>query len=113
MDNQPTLWDNPSPKILGQNTALSRLKEENPEYLNAFESEIDRLIRSGKTFTVEDIVEVIGLPSQGQNKNNSVGALMASFARHGKIISKGYVVAKKKSRHGRPLKLWIGNNAQK
>lgn len=60
------------------------------------------------TFSIDDVIDLIGLPSEGQNKNNAVGALMAGAAKRGLIRAIGYTESKRAGSHGRAVRLWEG-----
>jgi hypothetical protein len=61
-----------------------------------------------KAFTIDDVIELIGLPSEGQNKNNAVGALMAGAAKRGLIRAIGYTESNRAGSHKRAVRLWEG-----
>lgn len=92
-------------KESGQSKALSSL---DPAYRYEFDKVLAAYIREGLMFTADDIVEIIGLPSSGKNKNNAVGALIAGAAREGLIKKIGYTTAKRKQSHSRIICRWIG-----
>ena len=62
----------------------------------------------GVTFTSEDMLAAIGLPSGGigQHKNNAVGAAMAAISKTGLIQHQGYEKSKRKVSHSAVLSRW-------
>ena len=92
-------------KESGQKRALSAL---DPSYSYDFDMCIKSLISKGFPFTIDDVIERIGLPSSGQNKNNSVGGLMSRAAKEKKIRKLGYTVSRRPENHGRIITQWIG-----
>ncbi len=58
------------------------------------------------TFTIDDVISIIGLPSEGQNKNNAVGALMSGAAKRGIIRAVGFTESTRAGSHGRAVRLW-------
>lgn len=75
-----------------------------------FESTVTQLCKSGRPFTSEDVVSLVGLPNQsvGANKNNAVGAMMNALARR-KVIRKtgSYVTSRRPSSHSAVLAQWV------
>jgi hypothetical protein len=63
----------------------------------------------GHTFTADDLIAVVGLPSgdAGQNENNAVGAIINGMAKQ-KLIAKtaSRVNATRKGSHARELTVW-------
>jgi len=68
------------------------------------------LVRSGRDFTSEDVVERVGLPrgTPGTNRNNAVGALFSAAAREGLIVRAGFRKATRPDLHARLLTVWRG-----
>ena len=59
------------------------------------------------TFTSDDLILAIGLPDEGQNRNNCVGALFSHWARQKRIVPTGrYLKSKRTSNHGAIVKEW-------
>ena len=62
---------------------------------------------AGWIFTSDDLTYAIGVPDNGQNRNNVVGAKISSWAKKVKIKSTGrIVIGKRKSCHGAILREW-------
>jgi hypothetical protein len=66
------------------------------------------MIPAGREFVADDMIAVIGLPDQGTNNNNAVGAFFSAASRKGKIepamkMRKSERVA----RHGNRQQVWI------
>ena len=80
------------------------------EWQVRFESVVAQLSMSGKPFTSEDVVSLVGLPNQsiGPNKNNAVGAMMNGLGRR-KVIRKtgDYVTSRRPSSRGAILAQWV------
>jgi hypothetical protein len=68
------------------------------------------LVRTGRDFTSEEVVERVGLPrgTPGTNRNNAVGALFAAAAREGIITRVGFRKAVRPDLHARLLTVWRG-----
>ena len=62
---------------------------------------------TGFIFTSDDLTYAIGVPDEGQNRNNVVGAWFVRWAKLAKIAGTGnYVKGKRVSCHGAILKEW-------
>lgn len=71
------------------------------------------LAASGRTFTADDVVAVVGLPDFGPNRNNAVGAVFSSAAKRGWIVSTGvYRKSRRPEAHARVIAVWAGNPDQ-
>jgi hypothetical protein len=94
-----------SRKYRGQDRAISALSD-------LYKFKFDRVLRefaaTQNPFSSEDITAIIGLPSKGQNKNNSIGGLMSGAAHAGLIKKFGWTVSKNANSHAREIRLWIG-----
>jgi hypothetical protein len=92
-------------KKRGQDRAISAVSD-------LYKYKFDRVLREfaakGLPFSSEDITAIIGLPSQGQNKNNSIGGLMSGAAHMGLIRKFGWTTSKSVNSHAREIRLWIG-----
>ena len=73
-----------------------------------FERVLRELAELQNPFSSEDITAIIGLPSEGQNKNNSIGGLMSAAAHAGLIQKFGWTTSKNANSHAREIRLWIG-----
>lgn len=62
----------------------------------------ERLVKEGKTFTSEDLTEIVGMPKS----SGEVGAVMGGIVRKLKLKSHGRVASKVKSSHGAKLEVW-------
>jgi hypothetical protein len=62
----------------------------------------------GETFTADDLVAAVGLPSGdlAVNGNGAVGAVIRAAAQAKTIRPLGYVESTRPSSHGRPVRLW-------
>lgn len=69
---------------------------------------------AGETFTADDVVDAVGLPSGGlaQNGNGAVGAVFAQARRAGLIEPIGWMESTRPTSHARPLRVWqrVGEN---
>lgn len=75
---------------------------------------IDYLAQTGRRFTSEDVVELVGLPNPDAtdtNQNNAVGAIMNAAARRHMIHRVGWGSSRRKSSHAAALALWEGGPA--
>jgi len=100
----PLPFENPE-KRAGQIKALKNVPD---GYRMAFERVVRSLAATYKPFTSEDIIEEIGTPSEGSNRNNAIGALMSAAAQSGIIKKSGFATAKRQSSHGRIIHVWVG-----
>lgn len=94
-------------KDLGQGRAIAAAGS----YADQFARAIKYFTRGTPptTFTVDDIIGMIGLPAfNGKNTSNAVGALMAQMAKRGLIRSVGWQESTRKGNHARPVRVWIG-----
>lgn len=91
-------------KSAGQSRALSHL---DPAYLAMFNKALRELIESRHGFTIDDLVEKIGLPFES-GKNNSIGGLITRAAADGLIEKAGFATARRPESHGRIVHRWIG-----
>jgi hypothetical protein len=93
-----------SRKSAGQSQAFAHV---DPEYLAMFSKALRELIESRHGFTIDDVVEKIGLPFES-GKNNSIGALITRAASEGLIEKCGFSTARRPESHGRIIHRWIG-----
>jgi hypothetical protein len=68
------------------------------------------LAQSGRQFTSDDLVEIVGLPAGTTRTaaNNAVGALFARYSRKHLITSCGVKATDRSSSHGRSIRIWVG-----
>ena len=67
------------------------------------------LAASGEDFTVDKVIEHVGLPNAVEvNANNSVGALINRMAKKGIIVRVGYDKASRLESKGRTIAIWRG-----
>ena len=97
---------NLSPKARGQARALQAL---DPAYRKRFREAVESIISRGEPFTVDEVIEITGLPNP-DGKNNSVGGLMSQLAHTGLIKKVGSTTATRSASHGRLIHLWAGVN---
>ena len=84
------------------------------EWKLEFRQVAHRLALSGRPFTSEDIVDVVGLPSgeHEQNKNNAVGTMMMTLHRE-KAIKKTGKKARQRSRVSHSTTtVWVGASSK-
>jgi hypothetical protein len=93
-----------SRKSAGQSQAFAHV---DPAYLVMFGKALRELIESRHGFTIDDVVEKIGLPFES-GKNNSIGALITRAAADGLIEKAGFATARRPESHGRIIHRWIG-----
>jgi len=69
-----------------------------------------QLAKSGKEFTADDLIQLVGLPagSEAINGNNAVGALFRYHHRLGTIKHKGFTASSRPGNHGRHVRVWVG-----
>lgn len=86
--------------------AFSRVLSNTPEdYKRAFADAVARF-PAGRTFTVEDVTEVVGRPPEGTHYN-AVGAIVSGLARRGFMVSTGRMVnAARPGMHATKLAEW-------
>jgi len=92
-------------KKVGQDRAILAVSD---LYKFKFERVLRELAELQNPFSSEDITAIIGLPSKGQNKNNSIGGLMSAAAHAGLIQKFGWTISKNANSHAREIRLWIG-----
>ena len=76
------------------------------EWHRRFDHVVDRYIKSGRFFTVEDVVQEIGLPSGEIGGNKIIGAAMSGIVRSGRLTRVGYTKARRTTSHSRQLSVW-------
>lgn len=86
-------------------TGMAQAETVNEEWNTQARAEIMRLARTGQPFTIEDVIDVVGLPG-GSNK--SVGSVMNRVARTGMIYKYGQRPASRVTSHRRSLQVWRG-----
>jgi len=65
-------------------------------------------LKVGDTFTPDDLIRRVGLPDEGPNRNNAVGAWFLSLAKGGFIRWTGRVVKSERTdRHAGANKEWV------
>ena len=87
---------------LGEIGAALAFDNADDNWRAAAQQQLDKLIASGREFTVDDVTEVVGLP-EGRN---AVGGLFSSNSRNMRIV--GLTKSTRPSAHGRRLPVWIG-----
>lgn len=72
---------------------------------------IDYLACTGREFTSDDLIRMVGLPrpGEGTNRNNAVGAAFSGAARRGVIERVGDRKAQRVNSHARRLTVWRGH----
>ena len=72
--------------------------------------ELKGLARTGRPFTADDLVRLVGLPLgySETNGNNAVGALFRKWSKHGFIIKVGTTATGRRVGHGRQVIEWRG-----
>ena len=70
------------------------------------EAELERLARSGREFTSDDLVDAVGLPVA--SSTNAVGALFRAAARRRLIVTTGATTSRRASRAGGLVRTWRG-----
>jgi hypothetical protein len=68
------------------------------------------LAESGRQFTSDDLVEIVGLPAGATRTaaNNAIGALFARYSRKHVIQTCGVKATGRTSSHGRSIRIWVG-----
>lgn len=91
---------------MGQDRAI----ENKPEWAEVAYKALRELALSGRPFTADDLVELVGLPTGKvtDKKNNAVGALFTKVARTGLITRIGYTQSARKSGHATTIGIWRG-----
>jgi hypothetical protein len=72
---------------------------------------IEELARSGRPFTADDVIAIVGLPrpAEGSNRNNAVGAMISGAGRRRLIVKTGeYVTSRRPLSHARMIAVWVG-----
>jgi len=91
------------PKKRGQRRAVQALE---PEYRVRFFAALEKVRANGSPFTIDDLTEIVGLPSE--DHRNALGGLMAQAAAEGLIEKVGYAEARRKASHARVISTWRG-----
>lgn len=61
----------------------------------------------GYRFTADELIAGVGLPDEGVNRNNVVGAVINAWAHQGLITRTGYFKqSTRKARHGSVQRVW-------
>jgi len=112
--DQQTLFDNPG--LLENPVAGEQAKEEGQSNaLKAMRVELWKELANdwfaarykGTEFTMDDVVRNAGLPDQGANRNNVLGAWMAAKAKRGEIEWTGEMVRSRRvTRHVGLQRVW-------
>ena len=67
-------------------------------------------LSAGSEFTADDLVQKIGLPDEGENKNNVVGAWINGKRNDGRITFTGrFLKSNRVSRHTGLQRVWVVN----
>lgn len=91
----------------GRDVGVSRVEASNVEWSEAARRAIRTLAATGRPFTAEDVVGIVGHPESP----NAIGAAMLKAARIGLIYKSGMVAASRETSHARPLQVWRGARA--
>jgi hypothetical protein len=68
---------------------------------------LDRL-PSGRVFTADDMIREIGVPGEGPNRNNVVGAVFSAASKQGRIRFAGRMrKSARVTRHGNVQRVWV------
>jgi threonine dehydrogenase-like Zn-dependent dehydrogenase len=68
---------------------------------------------TGRRFTADDVIDVVGLPGESeQNANNAVGALFSAASRAGVIHRVGVAHTSRHLGNGRALAVWQGGSGR-
>lgn len=87
--------------------AKARGRQSNFEFNHAA-SQFFFALNISETFTPDDLIRRVGLPDEGANRNNAVGAWINGMAKAGYIRWTGKVVKSERSdRHAGMNKEWI------
>lgn len=65
-----------------------------------------RSVDAGSELSADDLVAAIGLPDEGTNRNNVVGALFSSWSKAGLIDYVGQRRSERVERHGNRQSVW-------
>jgi len=112
MNEQMDLLESLKRKDAGISQALG--KEGLEEWKRDFYNAVSHLCFTGETFTSEDVLDLVGLPSGTikSNANNAVGAMMNGLARKGEIRKTGERrPSQRPTSHGAELTVWVGLRA--
>jgi hypothetical protein len=108
MTDQPLPgFDGPALKAAGMEQATSAAGSWVETALDA----VAQLAATGRDFTSEDVIELVGVPhvGGGANRNNAVGAMMSAAAKAGLARKTGrYVEARRPVSHARVVAVWRG-----
>ena len=88
----------------GMRQALENAEEEWKAYFRAVAL---HLADCDQLFTTEDVLAVVGEPPKGTHPN-TVGALMGSLSRAGKVRPIGFVNSRKPRSHAHAIRQWEG-----
>lgn len=93
--------------IAGRDVGTGRVDRADPEWAEAARQAIRRLAATGRPFTAEDVVAVVGHP----DRPNAIGAAMLKAAKLGLIYKVGMTKTTRGSSHARALPVWQGSRA--
>ena len=82
--------------------------EAQPVWLEQAEAAMRQLAGTGRPFTAEDLVDIVGLPGVGTHRSNAVGALFSRWAKSHQIKEVGTTRTKRKSSHNSTIRVWVG-----
>lgn len=104
---EPSIFDAPAAKQAAEDGMAKALRAERVALWKA--SAIAWIIRQqpGKEFACDDLTRELGVPDQGANRNNVMGAIFSSMAKTGAISWTGaFRKSKRVDRHGGFQKVW-------
>lgn len=80
----------------------------NEDWKNAAEKRVRYLASKQKPFTSEDVLGYLAVRGYKTHNNSALGSIMMRYSREGKIRKLGWKQADRRSRHGAPVRIWIG-----
>jgi hypothetical protein len=110
MDRQETLFDlDAGERAKERGMDLASSSDRAWDWRRRAEVALYELAETGKPFTADDVVAVVGLPDLGPGRNNAVGAMFSAAAKRGWIVRVGYRKATRVLSHGRVVAVWAGS----
>lgn len=98
---------------MGINLKLKRIimrceENANDEWKAVAERRVRYLASKRVPFTSEDVINYLNEKGYKTHNNSALGAIMLRSSKDGRIVKLGWEEARRKSRHGAPVRIWIG-----
>jgi hypothetical protein len=106
---KPIVFEKPSSIRNSFEDAIYRVRKHTPEYWKmAADIAINKLIRSGKEFTTDDVWDLIDEPPPHEPR--AIGAVVLRYSRSKKIVRVGFAYSRRPTAHARIIMIWKAVN---